>query len=78
MVTLDLLELLANRDLLVPVDLLVLLELMVARESLVLLDLLVLLDTRALLACPESVALLELPDPRVRRVRLDSEDLRVM
>lgn len=30
-VTLDLLELLANRDLLVPVDLLVLLELMVAR-----------------------------------------------
>lgn len=41
--------------------------LFVSRESLVLLELLVHLDIRELVACPESVEVLVLLDPRERR-----------
>lgn len=41
--------------------------LFVSRESLVLLELLVHLDIRELVACPESVGVLVLLDPRERR-----------
>lgn len=78
MVPLDPLVLLVLRDPLVPVAHLVLLALMETRESLVQLELPVALDTRELLVCPVSVVLLAPLDLRVRRVMLDTEDLRAM
>ncbi|CAB1320528.1 unnamed protein product [Coregonus sp. 'balchen'] len=72
-----LLALLDLREPSVLVDLLELQAPMVARESLVLSVLLVAPDTKDPVACPVSAVPVVLLDPRVRRVRVDTEDLRV-